>query len=316
MRRNDMIYTVTFNPAIDYIMHVDTMKLGRINRSNYEEVQYGGKGINVSTMLRTLGEDTVALGFIAGFTGKELEEGVKKLGVTTQFISLQEGNTRINIKLKSRLGENVLAEETEINGQGPKITPEAVGQLFEQLSQLTSGDILVLAGSVPTSLPDDIYEQILERVKEKQVKVVVDATKQLLLNVLKYEPFLIKPNIHELGELFGLTEAELEKKETIIFYAKQLHEMGAKHVLVSRAEEGAILVGDDGNVYECQAPTGIVKNSVGAGDSMVAGFLYGWMVADASCEEALKWGIAAGSATAFADGIGDKNQIFHLKEKL
>lgn len=326
-----MIYTITFNPAIDYIMVVDTMKLGGVNRSNYEEVQYGGKGINVSTMLRTLGEDTVALGFVAGFTGKELEEGVKKLGVTTQFISLQEGVTRINIKLKSRVGENALTkesdmeeseieeseiQESEINGQGPRITPGAVGQLFRQLSQLTSEDLLVLAGSVPKSLPEDIYEQILESVKEKRVKVVVDATKQLLLNTLKYEPFLIKPNIDELGELFGLSKADLEQKGTIIYYAKQLQEMGATHVLISRGKEGAILVGGDGNVYECKAPSGTVKNSVGAGDSMVAGFLYGWMVTTANYEEALKWGIAAGSATAFSDGIGDKNLILRLKEKL
>lgn len=296
-----MIYTVTFNPAIDYVVQVDDLTIGAVNRTTYEQVYYGGKGINVSTVLKNLDIDSVALGFIAGFTGTTMEKGIKEQGVTADFIQLEEGMTRINVKIKS-------GKETEINGQGPTITQAALDELFVKIDKISNGDILVLAGSIPTSLPDDIYQKIMARVADKQVNVVVDATKDLLLNVLKYHPFLIKPNNHELGEMFGVT---LKTDEEIIYYAKELQKKGAQNVLISMAGEGAILIDHTGKFYKIGVPIGKVQNSVGAGDSMVAGFIAGYLKWS-DYRMALRLGTAAGSATAFSKGLATAEFIQKL----
>lgn len=295
-----MIYTVTFNPAIDYVVHTDEMTVGKVNRSKSEQMYCGGKGINVSLVLSELGIPSKALGFVAGFTGLAIENGISEKGVETDFIHLESGCSRINIKIKSGV-------ETELNGQGPEIPEEAICQLYKKLEQLRDGDTLVLAGSIPASLPSDIYEKILAHVSDRKIKTVVDATKDLLLNVLKYKPFLIKPNNHELGEMFGVA---LSNEEEIIAYARKLKEMGAVNVLVSMAGDGAILVDDAGNTHRCGVCVGKVRNSVGAGDSMVAGFLAGLQEGD--YEYALKLGSAAGGATAFSDGLAKKNEIDEL----
>ena len=287
-----MIYTVTFNPALDYVVFLDDLKLGDVNRSTRESIFYGGKGINVSTILNTLGLETTALGFVAGFTGKAIEDGLAAQGIHTDFIHLPEGNSRINVKVKH-------GDETEINGQGPVITEEAINELFAKLATLTKEDILVLAGSIPNTLPEDIYEKILARLESKGIRVVVDATKDLLLNVLKYHPFLIKPNNHELGEMFGIV---CKTDEDIVHYAKKLQEKGAVNVLISMAGDGAILITEDGLNIMMGTPMGKVVNSVGAGDSMVAGFITGY-IRGGNYEEALKSGTAAGSATAFSEGL-------------
>lgn len=293
-----MIYTVTFNPAVDYVVHLEDISMGNVNRSLSEEVYYGGKGINVSTILNQLDVDNKALGFIAGFTGKAIEAGLHTVGIQTDFITLEEGISRINIKVKAK-------EETEINGQGPRISEEAIQKLFNKLERLTDGDVLVLAGSIPSTLPQDIYEKIMQKLLHKKIEVIVDATKELLLNVLSYHPFLIKPNNHELGEMFG---KELHHEEEIIFYAKKLQEQGARNVLVSMAKDGAILITEEGDVHKLGVPKGIVKNSVGAGDSMVAGFIAGYLKTK-DYKEALKLGTAAGSATAFSSGLATKEEI-------
>jgi len=293
-----MIYTVTFNPAIDYVVHLEEVVMGAVNRSLSEEVYYGGKGINVSTILNELDVDNKALGFIAGFTGKAIETGLQKLGIETDFITLEQGISRINVKVKAK-------EETEINGQGPSISEEAIEKLFNKLEVLTDGDILVLAGSIPSTLPQDIYEKIMYKLLHKKIEVIVDATKDLLLNVLRYHPFLIKPNNHELGEMF---EKELHGEDEIIFYARKLQEQGARNVLVSMAKDGAILVTEKGEVHKLGVPKGVVKNSVGAGDSMVAGFIAGYLKTR-DYKEALKLGTAAGSATAFSSGLATKEEI-------
>ena len=287
-----MIYTVTFNPALDYVVFLDDLKLGDVNRSTRESIFYGGKGINVSTILNTLGLETTALGFVAGFTGKAIEDGLAAQGIHTDFIHLPEGNSRINVKVKH-------GDETEINGQGPVITEEAINELFAKLATLTKEDILVLAGSIPNTLPEDIYEKILARLESKGIRVVVDATKDLLLNVLKYHPFLIKPNNHELGEMFGIV---CKADEDIVHYAKKLQEKGAVNVLISMAGDGAILITEDGQNIKMGTPKGKVVNSVGAGDSMVAGFITGY-IRGGNYEEALKSGTAPGSATAFSEGL-------------
>lgn len=287
-----MIYTVTFNPALDYVVFLDELKAGDINRAERESIFYGGKGINVSTVLNTLGLETTALGFIAGFTGKAIEEGLADLGIHTDFIHLPEGNSRINVKVKH-------GDETEINGQGPVITEEAIEELFAKLDSLNDEDVLVLAGSIPNTLPEDIYEKILARLCGKGIRIVVDATKDLLLNVLKYHPFLIKPNNHELGEMFHTV---CETRKDIEHYAKELQKMGAENVLISMAGDGAILITEDGETIQMGTPKGKVVNSVGAGDSMVAGFIAGYLK-NGNYEEALKTGTAAGSATAFSEGL-------------
>lgn len=300
-----MIYTVTFNPALDYVIRMESLKLGTVNRSSAEAVYYGGKGINVSTVLKNIGVDSVALGFVAGFTGKEIEEGVKNMGVATDFIKLSEGMSRINVKIKAE-------QETEINGQGPAISMEKVEMLFEKLDRLEKGDCLVLAGTIPASLPSDIYEQIMDRLKDKEILIVVDATKDLLLNVLKYHPFLIKPNNHELGEMFGVV---LKTDEEIVEYAKKLQERGARNVLISMAGDGAILLTETKEVYKMGVPKGTVVNSVGAGDSMVAGFVASYFK-EHDYLKALKFGTATGSATAFSEGLATMDKVEELLKTL
>lgn len=300
-----MIYTVTFNPALDYVIRMESLKLGTVNRSSAEVVYYGGKGINVSTVLKNIGVDSVALGFVAGFTGKKIEEGVKNMGVATDFIKLPEGMSRINVKIKAE-------QETEINGQGPAISMEKVEKLFEKLDRLEKGDCLVLAGTIPASLPSDIYEQIMDRLKDKEIRIVVDATKDLLLNVLKYHPFLIKPNNHELGEMFGVV---LKTDEEIVEYAKKLQERGARNVLISMAGDGAILLTETKEVYKMGVPKGTVVNSVGAGDSMVAGFVASYFK-EHDYLKALKFGTATGSATAFSEGLATMDKVEELLKTL
>lgn len=299
-----MVYTVTFNPAIDYVVHTGEVILGATNRSEREEIYYGGKGINVSVVLKELGIPSRALGFIAGFTGEAIENGLSEMGIDTDFVHLENGYSRINVKIKSR-------QETEINGQGPDIDEKAIDCLFEKLDEIKDEDSLVLAGSIPATLPDDIYEQILKRLQGKNVRTIVDATGDLLLNVLKYKPFLIKPNNHELGEMFGVT---LESMEDIEKYARKLQEMGAVNVLVSMAGNGALLIDAFGIVHKQGVCKGIVKNSVGAGDSMVAGFLAGTQKQDYAY--ALKLGSAAGGATVFSEGLAVKEKIWELLETL
>jgi len=299
-----MIYTVTFNPAIDYIVHTGQMQVGQVNRSQGEELYFGGKGINVSFVLHELGLPSKALGFVAGFTGAAIEAGIQEQGIATDFVHLDSGFSRINVKIKS-------GEETELNGQGPNISEAAVAELFEKLNQLQDGDILILAGSIPNTMPADSYEKILAHLSDKKIKVVVDATKDLLLNVLPYHPFLIKPNNHELGELFGVT---LHSIEEIATYAKKLQEMGAQNVLISMAGDGALLIDETGKQHVCGVCKGTVKNSVGAGDSMVAGFVAGSMHGD--YEAALKLGTAAGGATAFSEGLAQRAEIERLLQQL
>lgn len=300
-----MIYTVTFNPALDYVVKVDHFTLGAVNRTVQEDIYYGGKGLNVSAVLATLGYENTALGFVAGFTGREIEQGVKSLGFRSDFIHVEKGMSRINVKLKSQ-------EETEINGIGPEITAEDVKQLFEKLDFLKNGDVLVLSGSIPKSIDDDIYERIMSRLDGRGVLIAVDATKDLLINVLPYHPFLIKPNNHELGEMFGVV---LQGDEDVIAYGKRLQEKGARNVLVSMAGDGAILITEDSAVYRMGVPKGTVKNSVGAGDSMVAGFIAGYME-KGSYEHALRLGSAAGSASAFSEGLACREDIMKLYEEL
>lgn len=291
-----MIYTVTFNPAIDYVMQSGEITLGKTNRSVAEEIHFGGKGINLSLVLSELGKDTTALGFVAGFTGDALEKAVFKMGVKTDFIHLKSGNTRINVKLKGEV-------ETEINAAGPRIEADELNRLFEKLELIKSGDTLVLAGSVPASLPNDIYEQIAEKIQNKNIRLVVDATGELLLKVLKYKPFLIKPNKQELEEV---AKMELKTEDDIILAATDLKNMGAENVLVSLGEDGALLVAGDGKVYKKSAFKVTAVNTVGAGDSMLAGFLAG---VDNGFDYALKLGSAAGAATAALSGLATREKI-------
>ena len=300
-----MIYTVTFNPALDYVVRVNQFVLGEVNRTVQEHIFYGGKGINVSALLANLGDKSTALGFVAGFTGDEIERGVKELGFQSDFIKVRKGMSRINLKLKSD-------EESEINGMGPEITAGDVKVLFDKLSGLEQGDVLVLSGSIPACIDADIYERIMEMLDGRGIRIVVDAEKDLLLNVLKYHPFLIKPNNHELGQMFGVT---VTTDEDIAAYAGKLQEMGAVNVLVSMAKDGAILVAEDGSIYRQGVARGTVKNSVGAGDSMVAGFIAGYLETG-DYRYALKLGTACGGATAFSDGIGTRQDIMKLMETL
>lgn len=300
-----MIYTVTFNPALDYVVKVEHFTLGQVNRTREENIFYGGKGINVSAVLASLGHESRALGFVAGFTGNEIERGAKSLGFESDFIHVERGMSRINVKLKSH-------EESEINGMGPEITGQDVDKLFEKLEDLKQGDVLVLSGSIPASIDRGIYERILARLEGRGILAVVDAEKELLLNVLKYHPFLIKPNNHELGDMFGVT---LKTEEEITSYARKLQDMGAGNVLVSMAGDGALLVTKDGQVHKMGVAKGTVRNSVGAGDSMVAGFLAGYLE-NGDYGHALRLGTAAGGATAFSDGLGTKEKIMELYETL
>lgn len=299
-----MIYTVTFNPAIDYVMRFDSLTPGRVNRSTGEDIYFGGKGINVSAVLAELGIKSRALGFTAGFTGQAIEDGLAKMGIETDFVRLSKGFSRINVKLRA-------AQETELNGCGPDIGEAALDELFSKLEALKDGDTLVLAGSIPPSLPEDIYERMLASLAGKAVRTVVDASGGLLMRVMKYRPFLVKPNNHELGEMFG---AELTDMEQIEEYAGKLREMGAQNVLVSMAGDGALLLDSEGKTHRCGVCKGTVKNSVGAGDSMVAGFLAG--LERGGYEAALKLGTAAGGATAFSEGLAKGEMIERMLAQL
>ena len=298
-----MIYTVTFNPSLDYIVSVNDFQLGLTNRTDSELILPGGKGINVSTILMNLGIDSTAFGFAAGFTGEEIIR--EAMGIRSDFIKIDSGISRINLKLKNIDG-------TEINGSGPEISEEKIEELLRKLDILGEGDILVLAGSIPASMPADMYSTIMERLQHKNVTFIVDATKDLLINVLKYKPFLIKPNNHELGELF---DVKLTTREEVIPYGKKLQKQGARNVLISMAGEGAVLVAEDGSVYEAPAPKGTLVNAVGAGDSMVAGFTAGW-IEKKDYRHAFYMGVSAGSASAFSEYLATKEEIMDLYEKV
>ncbi len=293
-----MVYTVTFNPAIDYAIGVEKIELGMTNRAESAQLLPGGKGLNVSIVLGNLGIDNVALGFIAGFTGEEIKQRFEMLGGKSDFIKLKEGISRINVKIKSDT-------ETEINTAGPAIDGESLSCLMGKLDMLKDGDILILAGSIPSSLSDTLYSDIMKRLAGREIMIVVDAAKELLLNVLPFNPFLVKPNHHELGEIFGVT---ITTREEVVPYARKLQEMGARNVLVSMAGAGAVLVTQDGDVLMCEAPKGIVKNSVGAGDSMVAGFVAGWC-AQKDYDHAFRMGVASGSASAFSEQLATRQEI-------
>ena len=293
-----MIYTVTLNPSLDYVVDVDDFELGRTNRAVSERLYAGGKGINVSFVLKNLGFESTALGFSAGFTGEEIKKQIQERGITENLITVFNGQSRINIKLRGQ-------QETEINGMGPDIEKEHIQQLLKKLSVLSPGDYLILAGSVPMKINDTIYYDILKTLDKKGIKAVVDTTGDLLLNVLKYHPFLIKPNIHELSELFS---TEIKTKEDVVQYGLKLQDMGAQNVIVSMAGDGAVFICENGEIYKSEAPKGVVKNSVGAGDSMVAGFLAGF------CEtkdfaKAFKMGVCTGSASAFSEDLATKEQV-------
>lgn len=293
-----MVYTVTFNPALDYVLRLEDFQTGALNRADCAEIHYGGKGVNVSTVLRNLGVDNVALGFLAGFTGQALEQGLREAGIRTDFIWLDHGCTRINVKIQSR-------QETEINHRGPAITASALEALFEKLDRLEKGDILVLAGSIPAPAPEIVYDRVLSRVERRGVLTVVDAAGRLLWSVLPHRPFLIKPNRLELGELFL---RDLETDREITECARILQKHGARNVLVSLAEEGSLLLDETGACHRLRVPPGKVRSSVGAGDSMVAGFLAGWLK-EGTYEAAHRMGAAAGSATAFSDGLACGDDI-------
>ena len=300
-----MIYTVTFNPSLDYIVSVNDFQLGLTNRTDSELILPGGKGINVSTILMNLGIDSTAFGFAAGFTGEEIIREVEAMGIRSDFIKIDSGISRINLKLKNIDG-------TEINGSGPEISEEKIEELLRKLDILGEGDILVLAGSIPASMPADMYSTIMERLQHKNGPLIVDATKDVLINVVKYKPFLIKPNNHELGELF---DVKLTTREEVIPYGKKLQKQGARNVLISMAGEGAVLVAEDGSVYEAPEPKGTLVNAVGAGDSMGAGFTAGW-IEKKDYRHAFYMGVSAGSASAFSEYLATKEEIMDLYEKV
>lgn len=300
-----MIYTVTFNPSLDYIVDVTDFKTGVVNRTTGEKIFAGGKGINVSMVLKNLGMSNTSLGFTAGFTGNEIKRLLAKKGVDTDFIEVEDGISRINVKLRSN-------EESEINGQGPVITEDNIKKLYEKLDCLKESDVLVLAGSIPDVMPSSMYMDIMKHLEGRGINIVVDATRNLLTNVLAYKPFLIKPNNHELGEIFGV---EVTDKDDVIKYAKKLQEQGARNVLISMAGEGAVLVAEDGSVYEAPAPKGTLVNAVGAGDSMVAGFTAGW-IEKKDYRHAFYMGVSAGSASAFSEYLATKEEIMDLYEKV
>ena len=298
-----MIYTVTLNPSIDYVVDVENLKLGQVNRTTKETIFPGGKGLNVSIVLKNLGYDSTVLGFLAGFTGQEIRHLLQEQGVQEDFIEVEKGMSRINIKLRAE-------KESEINGQGPDIQKTDIEKLFQQLDTLQDGDVLVLAGSIPSVMPKSMYMDIMEYVSGKKLKIIVDATKDLLVNVLSYHPFLIKPNHHELSGIFG---KEIKEKKDVVIYAKKMQEMGAKNVLVSMAGEGAVLVTEGGVVYEGDAPKGTVINSVGAGDSMVAGFLAGYLQSE-DYKEAFEMGVCTGSASAFSEKLATKEEVEEVRK--
>lgn len=294
-----MIYTVTLNPSIDYFIELDDFKVGELNRIRDDRKSPGGKGINVSTVLQNVGIDSVALGFIGGFTGRFLIDALTEKNISTDFVTV-EGDTRINVKLHSDV-------ETEINGAGPKISSIELEQLLDKFNHLQKGDVLVLAGSIPSSLPSTLYQQIAEKLKDKEVKLVVDATKDLLVEVLPYKPFLIKPNHHELGEIFGV---EINSVDEAVPYGKKLIGMGAEHVIVSMADKGSLLfVGEQ--VHFANIPEGKLVNSVGAGDSVVAGFIASYSN-NQDATQSFRFGATAGSATAYSEGLATEEKINEL----
>lgn len=300
-----MIYTITFNPALDYIVKMDKFDLGHVNRTTREDVYAGGKGINVSIVLNNLSVENKALGFIAGFTGEEIERRVREFGCDTDFVRLKNGMSRINVKMKADV-------ESEINGGGPDISNEALEELYLKLNALKSGDILVLAGSIPKTLPVDIYERIMKKYGDRGVKLIVDTTGESLLKVLSYKPFLIKPNHHELAELFNV---KINSQQEIVEYGKKLQEMGAENVLISMAGDGAILIKSNGEAIYSEVPKGVLKNSVGAGDSMVAGFIAGF-IKEEKLEDGFIMGVATGSASAFSEGLATKDKVEELLAEL
>lgn len=299
-----MIYTVTFNPSLDYIVTVKDFQTGVVNRTVDEIIYPGGKGINVSMVLKNLGYDNTALGFMAGFTGDEICRLLEEKGVKADFIHVEKGVSRINVKLRSN-------EESEINGMGPAIEEKDIDKLYEKLDQLQDGDVLVLAGSIPSVMPESMYMDIMKHLQDKKLDIAVDATKDLLVNVLPYHPFVIKPNNHELGEIFGVT---ITDKDDVVKYAKKLQEKGARNVLISMAGDGAVLVTEDGQEFRAEAPKGELKNSVGAGDSMVAGFIAGYL-ATKDYGEAFKMGVCTGSASAFSEELATKAEVQALLDK-
>lgn len=299
-----MVYTLTLNPALDYVVSVNDFAMGLTNRTESETLLPGGKGINVSVVLKNLGVDNTALGFVAGFTGEEIKRRLEKIGCRTEFLWLKDGFSRINVKLKN-------AEGTEINGKGPKIDGESLERLMGRLDALRQGDILILAGSIPESVPASVYRDIMERLEGKGVTLVVDAERELLVNVLEKQPFLIKPNHHELGDIFGV---ELKTADEVIPFARKLQERGARNVLVSMAGKGAVLAAENGRIYKRPAPKGTLVNGVGAGDSMVAGFLAGWLETE-DYGEAFQMGVAAGSASAFSELLATREEVERLLEE-
>jgi len=300
-----MIYTLTVNPSLDYISKIKDFNIGEINRSYEEKIVAGGKGINVSTILNRLGMDTIALGFLAGFIGKEIERKVKENQIVTDFIYLHQGNSRINMKIKSN------EIETEINAGGPLISKKEIALLFDKIKEMRAGDILVLAGSIPRSLDTIFYASIIKEIQDKDILVVVDSTDDLLLKTLKFHPFLIKPNKTEIEEI---VKKELKSKEDMIEAANYLQQLGARNVLISLGSNGAILITESNQVYFEEAKQGMVINSTGAGDSMVAGFLYGYLV-EKTYEAGLKWGVACGSATTFSLDLASKEKILEIKSR-
>ena len=300
-----MIYTITFNPALDYISQVENFEIGKINRTKMEKILPGGKGLNVSTVLKNLGIESTALGFIAGFTGKELKRNIEEKGIKTDFIKVEKGITRINVKISSN-------EETALNGNGPEITEEDINKLLEKIEKITKEDMVILAGNIPRCINNDIYEIICKTLERNNVTFVVDATKELLMNVLKYKPFLIKPNKEELEETF---KEKIETKEEIIVHAKKLQQMGALNVLISLGGEGAILVTTEEKEYYLKAPKGKVLNTVGAGDSMVAGFIAGYEQSG-DFEQAFKMGIATGSASSFSMNLATAEEVANLLKEI
>ena len=300
-----MIYTVTFNPSLDYIVTVPDFTPGRVNRTTEELLYPGGKGVNVSIVLKNLGFDSRVLGFMAGFTGEEIARLLENQGISSDFIHVKEGFSRINVKLRGR-------EESEINGKGPEIAGEDIEELYRKLDRLEDGDVLVLAGSIPDMMPDSMYMDIMKYLERKDLLIAVDATRDLLVNVLKYHPFLVKPNDHELGEIFGV---ELTTKAEVGRYAARLQEMGARNVLVSMAGEGAVLLDENGQIYESDPPKGRVVNSVGAGDSMVAGFLAGYLESS-DYRQAFFTGLCAGSASAFSERLATRQEVAALLQTM
>lgn len=300
-----MIYTITFNPALDYISQVENFEIGKINRTKTEKILPGGKGLNVSTVLKNLGIESTALGFIAGFTGEELKRSIEEKGIKTDFIKVEKGITRINVKISSN-------EETALNGNGPEITKEDINKLLEKIEKITKEDMVILAGNIPRCINNDIYEIICKTLEKNNVTFVVDATKELLMNVLKYKPFLIKPNKEELEETF---KEKIETKEEIIVHAKKLQQIGAQNVLISLGGEGAILVTTEGKEYYSKAPKGKVLNTVGAGDSMVAGFIAGYKQSG-DFEQAFKMGIATGSASSFSMNLATAEEVANLLKEI